>query len=354
MNESTMYNNIICDIPVKNYQCEKCDKNYDTSRGLRSHKNWHNDDYIDKQIKNAELLKKPKIKNIKCEHCSDLFGVENIQRHQKSCYLNPPNETKCLTCEKIIGNKQCIKFCSRSCSVKFNNKIRVRIKKPPKPYIKKRICKVCQRDSSECVKHFLCTKNLNFFNSIKNNFNLSIMDIPVENRFIEFEKFLNDIQNYYNENNITKTAEYFNYNWDIRNFQKILKSLNVKTRNIRDALINTHHKLGTYDNMTERELYWKKCTFKFNFHKLPIIGLEQVYTIGVYHPINNPNGVTRDHIVSISYGWKNNIDPRFISHPANCQIITQSHNSSKGAKCDMTADELIQKCNEWDEKYNIN
>jgi len=57
--------------------------------------------------------------------------------------------------------------------------------------------------------------------------------------------------------------------------------------------------------------------------------------------------------VSIIYGFNNNINPNLISHPANCEIITQSNNSSKREKCSITVEELKEQIKEWDIKYGI-
>lgn len=72
---------------------------------------------------------------------------------------------------------------------------------------------------------------------------------------------------------------------------------------------------------------------------------------GWYSCKKNTNGVSRDHIVSVNFGYKNNIDPKIIAHPANCKLLRQNDNASKHKKCGMTYDELLQKNKEWDLKY---
>ena len=63
------------------------------------------------------------------------------------------------------------------------------------------------------------------------------------------------------------------------------------------------------------------------------------------------NGVSRDHIISINYGFKNNILPEIISHPANCQLLRHNENISKGKKCDLILEQLINKIKEWNHEY---
>jgi len=65
----------------------------------------------------------------------------------------------------------------------------------------------------------------------------------------------------------------------------------------------------------------------------------------------NIDGVSRDHIISVSFGFNNGIDPNIIAHPANCRIVLQSQNKRKAESCLMTLDQLLTKISEWDNKY---
>jgi hypothetical protein len=66
---------------------------------------------------------------------------------------------------------------------------------------------------------------------------------------------------------------------------------------------------------------------------------------------NNLNGVSRDHIVSIRWGFENGVDARFIKHPANCQLLVHNDNVSKGKKESISQQDLIEKINTWNKKY---
>jgi len=60
------------------------------------------------------------------------------------------------------------------------------------------------------------------------------------------------------------------------------------------------------------------------------------------HPgISNPDGVSRDHRISVNFGFINNIDPSIIRHPANCRLMQHKENSSKGTSTEITLAELL-------------
>ncbi len=93
--------------------------------------------------------------------------------------------------------------------------------------------------------------------------------------------------------------------------------------------------------------YHKACNFKFSkdIDKfLPGFDLYQKY--GWYNKFQNKIGATKDHMISISYGFHNNIDPYLISHPANCMIMLSTENYRKKSECSITVNELIERV-EW-------
>lgn len=101
--------------------------------------------------------------------------------------------------------------------------------------------------------------------------------------------------------------------------------------------------------------YKRECQFAFNLADYPgefDFGLIQEH--GWYSPKNrggNLNGVSRDHIVSVRWGFENNIDPRYIRHPANCQLMLHNDNVSKGKKKSISFQELLCRIEAWDKKY---
>ena len=99
-------------------------------------------------------------------------------------------------------------------------------------------------------------------------------------------------------------------------------------------------------------MYRLLCTFKFNLKDYPDeFDFKILNEHGMFHPVKNPKGVSRDHILSVQFGKDNQIDPRIISHPANCRLILQSENTRKGSNSNITLEELLVKIEEWDRKY---
>ncbi len=58
-------------------------------------------------------------------------------------------------------------------------------------------------------------------------------------------------------------------------------------------------------------------------------------------------------MLSKDFGFENLIDPYIISHPANCNLLQQNDNSSKGSKNSLTLDELLKRIEAWHKKYGV-
>ena len=115
------------------------------------------------------------------------------------------------------------------------------------------------------------------------------------------------------------------------------KKISEKLFNYKDGII-----------LLEKKIYKKFCNFKFGIYDYPQIpGYDKFLEYGMWHPVNNPSGMTRDHILSKNDGWQNNIDPEIISHPANCQFLSLSENSSKSVRSDITETELKSLIEQW-------
>ena len=87
--------------------------------------------------------------------------------------------------------------------------------------------------------------------------------------------------------------------------------------------------------------------FKFNIEKYPdLFDMDYIKKVGWFSPgktnDRNLTGLSKDHKVSISDAIENNYDPYYISHPINCDIVTQKENSSKNHKSSISYDELVR------------
>ena len=101
--------------------------------------------------------------------------------------------------------------------------------------------------------------------------------------------------------------------------------------------------------------YRADCSFKFNLKDFPLeFDFTLIEKYGWYKPKNRGNnlcGVSRDHMVSVKFGFDNSIDPNIISHPANCRLIRHSENVSKYSKNSITLEQLLNNIEKWDLKY---
>lgn len=98
----------------------------------------------------------------------------------------------------------------------------------------------------------------------------------------------------------------------------------------------------------DKKAYRKLCQFKFHTAMYPEnFDQKLIEQFGFYHSIDNPNGFSRDHMLSINDGWNLKIDPEIINHPANCRIIPHPANLKKRGNSIITLEELLRKIEEW-------
>lgn len=110
----------------------------------------------------------------------------------------------------------------------------------------------------------------------------------------------------------------------------------------------------------EKDDYSRSCKFRFSISQFPnwfdgsIIKKYEMYsTPGSRIGVKNLNGVSRDHLYSISDGWLNNIDSKFIRHPANCQLVRHKDNQQKNRKSPITLNELLSRIKKFEELYPV-
>ena len=104
--------------------------------------------------------------------------------------------------------------------------------------------------------------------------------------------------------------------------------------------------------MGEWHRYRLDCAFKFNVYDYPnyydLSLIEKFRWYKAANRGNNPGGVSRDHMYSILDGFRNNISPAIISHPANCCLLLQNDNSSKKSQSSISMEELLKRIQDFD------
>ena len=141
----------------------------------------------------------------------------------------------------------------------------------------------------------------------------------------------------------------------------LTKETDERVRRISERISVSKTGKPRYDLRKDRDIsnlkdYRHACGFKFNLADFPDeFDFSLVESYGWYKAKNrgdNLNGVSRDHMVSVSFGFSNGIDPSIISHPANCRLVRHNENVSKGAKCTFTLKELLERIEAWNLKYH--
>jgi hypothetical protein len=143
----------------------------------------------------------------------------------------------------------------------------------------------------------------------------------------------------------SQIKDYFNIEYsDFGTFLR--KCLGLKLKLIKNAVDNYYQQSGTV--YTDAKFaYRRKCQFKFDPYRYQHIpGYELLIQHGIYNS-TNVDGMTRDHMYSIAYGFLNNIDPDIISHPANCQFISMIDNSKKNGNSCISYEQLIERIDNW-------
>ena len=257
--------------------------------------------------------------NIYCSYkCRNIYVNKNIRDYSKlinnnikkrnkkikEYYKNPK---KCKECGKVIPyNKKENMFCERSCSASYTNKKR----KGTYEY----------NLTEEGKKVLIESANKNFH----------IDKVPL----LKIKKYYEKPKKCLNCNSILE----FRY----RN--RIFCNIGCKKEYYRK-------------NRTDVENYKKDCQFKFSLKNYKNeFDFKLVEKYGWYKAKNrgdNLDGVSRDHMYSVMEGFRNGIDTKIISHPANCKLMIHNKNVSKHDKCTISLEELKNRIIKWNLKYNM-
>lgn len=217
------------------------------------------------------------------------------------------------------------KFCSLSCSTTFRNKID-KEKSTNKYYLSPSKCEYCQSQLEYSKrKNKYCSRSCSakITNKVARKRGPTAVEKPLYSKI----KFIlcKHTNQYYSNKNIDGST---------RRCSPYIKTIKEKYYTASRFKFNVYHYPEEFDLSMITQHGWYTCP-----------GLKRK------GQLKNTMGVSRDHIISVSYGFSNNIDPKVISHPANCRIMIHADNKIKSNKCDMTLDILLEKIELWNKKY---
>jgi hypothetical protein len=156
------------------------------------------------------------------------------------------------------------------------------------------------------------------------------------------------LRHMYHDQKISNSDFVKMFNWKSKYFTNFLEALGIARMGKSEALKNWA-KTHITPKTDEKHIYWDACKFQFiPYSETKIMGFELLLIHGIYHQTLNPDGMTRDHMYSIFDGWRNAVDPKIISHPANCQFMSHSSNSSKNNSSSISLLGLKTRIAHWD------
>lgn len=118
-------------------------------------------------------------------------------------------------------------------------------------------------------------------------------------------------------------------------YKCVCKECGIEWRNRSAVRYCSEHK-DKYSHIG-RAAFW----FSFNVYHYPeLFDLDNLTRIG-FRSSDNPNGMTRDHRVSVQEAIKNNYEPRYIKHPLNCELMLFRENARKHTKSSITYEQLV-------------
>lgn len=168
-----------------------------------------------------------------------------------------------------------------------------------------------------------------------------------------------DIQLHYDEGmSLRELQEKFRISFNSFNKAKHLKLFSP--RDLSSAMkINILKNPRDYSEVRNKRTdfanYRADCSFKFVLSDFPDeFNFQLIKIYGWYKPKNkgdNLNGVSRDHAVSVRYGFDHGLPVTHLAHPANCVLMRHSDNVTKYIKNSMSYEGLIKRINSWDKKY---
>lgn len=201
------------------------------------------------------------------------------------------NPIKCKQCDNFLNfdaYKSKFKFCSQSCS----------------------------------ATHYNSKRDKKLYEQQSMSMKLRIELDPTDNRSVKWPKSIVNFKN-------------------CEKCNKAFRSINGKT------YCSNVCKAGT-----NIKTYRRACKFTMTKISHPeLFDYELLSKHGWYRPANhkngyNPDGATWDHLFRIEDGFKLNVLPDIISHPANAQMISWRENKARSSST-ITYDELLERIKNW-------
>ena len=238
-------------------------------------------------------------------------------------FENQNNIKSCSFCgTDFESSPDRLKFCGHSCAAKFNNRSRE--------------CKGKKLKCINCSTEHRAAWNAN----------------PLDFRCTDCKKII-----FKKRRTEANKVFYKNHREELSRIRKCRYCQSVLEYQNKQKFCSDICRANFIDKKAGFNKYKDMCKFVFDLKRFPEeFSFDLINKYGFYSPSNknnNLNGVSKDHMVSVKYGFENKIDPRIISHPANCQLMTQNENTAKSDKCSLTLAELLDRMNQWDERYKI-
>jgi len=277
------------------YSCPHCTKEFVSALGLAGHKRMHG----------------PSGGKIDSPSCCCLITkrellVRDLEKHQRSL-------KSCKNCQTLFKPGMAKIFCSHSCSASYTNRLRG----PRSEVTKKRISESLTRKPPREIK--------------PSNSNNKIAKLP------RIKKDKNTI---------------------IGPFSQVFicacKHCKIKFASRNKKQYCTEHR----DLYSASNKFGYKFTFNV-FHYPDLFDIDLLKSVGWFSPGGkagkwNPNGLSRDHRISVNDAVTNRYDSYHITHPLNCELMPHVKNNKKKTKSSITYEELKSLVDEYDRKRQSN
>ncbi len=260
-----------------------------------------------------------------CEQCKTTFTIKRNREKRRFCSLTCSRKYEikkaqpCKNCGNPTKNEF---FCSKSCSASFTNVGKIKTENTKNKISKKLKGKPIAENTKNKISFTMRARSATNKVDRKNKI---VKDKPIKVKKIIKEKI--------------------NVSEKVGPFSKVYRNVCKKTGLVFYSKTYRKYHPKVYN---DRQHYRYLCKFTFpisHFSDWFDINLIKEYgwysTPGSRRGKRNLNGVSRDHKISIDYGFTHNIDPEIISHPANCSLVLHTQNQVKNTKCSITLEDLL-------------